>query len=426
MTFAKSFGGLLKQTKNLTPSVCRARRCTSSSKPFYGARIIIDKETASSSRSSLVTSKFEKNATRPMYGISQKELALTGSSYIRGCAFHGGGSRSYSSGTLASQMRKSALPMARPSMNHLAMQYLSHTKNKMHFDPIIGLNHFVVPCTAVDGTKEENLDKRIRSRIAYFLQNSTSDKNELIHFIRSANELRFVEKGKTGVSLFPFTGATLFFSRDSVGLYSKMNFEEARENLIRQLKNKCWNLMGNEKVMLSIDKFIDSGETKQFQKGIELMLEIILRNRRVPYGYNSYLNEVKKMRSFVSNATNTNTVIESVKIKSIYQSASLIAQDIAVQMRSSKTPFRSIFSRIVKDIPLHMPKGVEGIRISCSGRLGGVEIARTECGKYGKTSRSSFSQKIDYAYTKVSTRHGILGVKVWISYSKNKKATKSF
>ena len=49
------------------------------------------------------------------------------------------------------------------------------------------------------------------------------------------------------------------------------------------------------------------------------------------------------------------------------------------------------------------------------------EIARTECGKYGKTSRNVFNQKIDYASAEVSTRYGILGVKVWISYSQKSK-----
>jgi small subunit ribosomal protein S3 len=68
-----------------------------------------------------------------------------------------------------------------------------------------------------------------------------------------------------------------------------------------------------------------------------------------------------------------------------------------------------------------MPKGVEGIRICCSGRLGGAEIARTECGKYGKTSCNVFNQKIDYAPAEVSTHNGISGVKVRISYSQNKK-----
>ncbi|KAL5070578.1 hypothetical protein RYX36_021465, partial [Vicia faba] len=130
------------------------------------------------------------------------------------------------------------------------------------------------------------------------------------------------------------------------------------------------------------------------------------------YMYNSFLNKVKKMRFLLSNRTNTNTLIESVKIKSVYQSASLIAQDISFQLRKKTRSFRSIFSRIVKDIPLVMKKWVEGIRICCSSRSEGAEIARTKCGKYGKTSRNVFNQKIDYASAEVSTGYRISGVKV--------------
>ncbi|TYH91800.1 hypothetical protein ES332_A13G138800v1 [Gossypium tomentosum] len=126
------------------------------------------------------------------------------------------------------------------------------------------------------------------------------------------------------------------------------------------------------------------------------------------------------MQSLLSNRTNTNTLIESVKIKSVYQSASPIAQDISLQLRKKTRSFCSIFRKIVKEIPLVMKKGVSGIRICCSGRLKGAEIARTECGKYGKTSRNVFNQKINFAPAEVSTRYGILGVKVWISYSKKK------
>uniref|UniRef100_A0ACD5W6D9 Uncharacterized protein n=1 Tax=Avena sativa TaxID=4498 RepID=A0ACD5W6D9_AVESA len=152
-----------------------------------------------------------------------------------------------------------------------------------------------------------------------------------------------------------------------------------------------------------------------------MMIEIILRKRRIPYGYNSYLNEVQKMCSFLSNRTNTNTLIKSVKIKSVYQSASLIAQDISFQLRNNPISFCSTFNKIVKDIPLIMPKGVEGICICCSGRLGGAVIARNECGKYGKKSCNVFNQKIDYAPAEVSTRNGLSGFKVRISYSQNKK-----
>lgn len=325
---------------------------------------------------------------------------------------------------------KRTLPAVRPSLNYSVMQYLLNKKNKMHFDPVVVLNHFVAPGVAepsstMGGAKEESLDNRIRSRIAFFVESSTSDKKCLaqakqrfIHFIRLANDLRFAGTTKTTISLFPFFGATFFFPRDGVGVYQKIFFfEYAREQLLGQLRKKCWTLMGKDKVMELIEKFIDLGGIGEFIKGIEMMIEIILRNRRIPYRDNSYLKEVQKMRSFLSNRTNTNTLIESVKIKSVYQSASLIAQDISFQpRRAAKRSFRSIFSKLVKDIPLIRPKGVGGIRICCSGRSRGAEIARTECGKYGKTSRNVFNQKIDYAPAEVSTRYGISGVKVRISF----------
>ncbi|KAI3719702.1 hypothetical protein L6452_20604 [Arctium lappa] len=119
------------------------------------------------------------------------------------------------------------------------------------------------------------------------------------------------------------------------------------------------------------------------------------------------------MRSLLSNRTKTNTLIESVKIKSVYQSASPIAQDISFQPRNKTRSFRSIFSQIVKDIRLVMKKGVEGIRICCSGRSEGAEIARTECGKYGKTSSNVFNQKIDYAPAEISLLPGNLQKSEW-------------
>lgn len=333
-----------------------------------------------------------------------------------------------------SHLLKRTLPAVCPSLNYSVMQYLLNTKNQIHFDPVVVLNHFVAPGVAEPSTmgganaQGRSLDKRIRSRITFFVESSTSEKKclaeakkRLTHFIRQANDLRFAGRKKTTISLFPFFGATFFFPRDGVGMYNNLFFEDAREQLLGQLRIKCWNLMGKDKVMELIDKFIDLGRIGELIKGIEMMIEIILRKRKIPYGYNSYLNEVKKMRSLLSNRTKTNTLIESVKIKSVYQSASPIAQDISFQLRKKTRSFRSILSKIVTDIPLVMKKGVEGIRICCSGRLKGAEIARTECGKYGKTSRNVFNQKIDYASAEVSTRYGISGVKVWISYGKKKK-----
>nr|AHA47109.1 ribosomal protein S3 [Amborella trichopoda] len=334
------------------------------------------------------------------------------------------------SGGPTSNLLIRTLPAVRPSLNYWVMQYLFFTKNQMNFDPVVVLNHFVAPGVAEPYTmgganeQEGSLDKRIRSRIGFFVESSTSDKKclaeakkRLTHFIREANDLRFAGTTKTTISLFPFFGATFFFPRDGVGVSNNL-IEDAREQLLGKLRIKLRNLMGKVEF---IEKLIDLGRIGELIKGIEMMIEIILRNRKIPYGYNSYLNEVQKMRSFLSNKKKTHTIIESVKIKSVYQSASPIAQDISFQPRNKTRSFRSIFSQIVKDIQLVMPKGVEGIRICCSGRLKGAEIARTECGKYGKTSRNVFHQKIDYAPAEVATRYGISGVKVRISYSQKKE-----
>ncbi|KAF3774431.1 Ribosomal protein S3 [Nymphaea thermarum] len=139
----------------------------------------------------------------------------------------------------------------------------------MHFDPVVVLNHFVAPGVAepstMGGAKEKggSVDKRIRSRIGFFVESSTSDqkslaeaKKRLTHFIRQANDLRFAGTTKTTISLFPFFGATFFFPRDGVGVSNNL-MEDAREQLLGQLRIKLRNLMDKEKVMKLIEKFID-------------------------------------------------------------------------------------------------------------------------------------------------------------------------
>lgn len=126
----------------------------------------------------------------------------------------------------------------RPSLNYSVMQYLLNTKNEIHFDPVVVLNHFVAllgkgvaePSTMGGANAQgRSLDKRIRSRIAFFVESSTSEKEclaeakkRLTHFIRQANDLRFAGTTKTTISLFPFFGATFLFPRDGVGVYNNL------------------------------------------------------------------------------------------------------------------------------------------------------------------------------------------------------------
>ena len=124
-------------------------------------------------------------------------------------------------------------------------------------------------------------------------------------------------------------------------------------------------------------------------------------------------SNMSHIQTILSNQTNTLTAIVPIQISSIYQSASLIAQDICCKLQQKKA-FRQICKIIFQQIALS--KFVKGIRISCSGRINGAEIAKTECKKFGETSLHVFSDQIDYAYCQAFTAYGTLGVKVWVSY----------
>ena len=61
-----------------------------------------------------------------------------------------------------------------------------------------------------------------------------------------------------------------------------------------------------------------------------------------------------------------------------------------------------------------MRDGAQGIKVQCSGRLGGAEMARTERYQEGRTPLHTLRASIDYALTECQTTYGIIGIKVWV------------
>ena len=99
------------------------------------------------------------------------------------------------------------------------------------------------------------------------------------------------------------------------------------------------------------------------------------------------------------------------------QSAFFWVQEIIYYLER-KIPFRRIKTQILKEIPHY--KHIKGIRIKCSGRVGGrskkAQRSKTQSVKMGQTSLGVFSSKIDFACKSASTRFGLVGVKVWVCY----------
>ena len=90
--------------------------------------------------------------------------------------------------------------------------------------------------------------------------------------------------------------------------------------------------------------------------------------------------------------------------------AYLVAERIAMQL-AGRAAFRRAMKMAIQDT---MRAGAQGIKVTCSGRLGGAEMARTETYKEGRTPLHTIRADIDYATAEAQTIYGIIGVKVWI------------
>ncbi len=92
--------------------------------------------------------------------------------------------------------------------------------------------------------------------------------------------------------------------------------------------------------------------------------------------------------------------------------SSKIMGEFAAQQIEARMPFRRVAKSLIQKV---MEKGATGVKIQVSGRLGGVDLSRTEKFSEGRVSLQTLRSDIDYHYTTALTKYGIIGIKVWIS-----------
>ena len=130
--------------------------------------------------------------------------------------------------------------------------------------------------------------------------------------------------------------------------------------------------------------------------------------------------EVSRLKKEVAKLCNTEDIHLNInEVKRPELNAELVGQNIASQL-VKKMPYRRILNKTMQST---MRMGAEGIRINVSGRLGGVEIARSERFMEGRVPLHTLRADIDYALVEAHTTYGIIGIKVWIcnGFSKAKK-----
>ncbi|MDZ7780428.1 MAG: 30S ribosomal protein S3 [Gemmatimonadota bacterium] len=120
--------------------------------------------------------------------------------------------------------------------------------------------------------------------------------------------------------------------------------------------------------------------------------------------------EVDKLRDELGVLTNSEISVNVEEIKRPEVSAYLVAENVAHQLRQ-RISFRRAMKRALQAA---MRSGAEGIKLQCSGRLGGAEIARTEGYHEGRVPLHTLRADIDYAQVTAFTTWGTVGVKCWI------------
>ena len=121
--------------------------------------------------------------------------------------------------------------------------------------------------------------------------------------------------------------------------------------------------------------------------------------------------EIQKVREEIQELTGNKVMINVQEIKNPDREAQIVAEGVA-----SALVRRVSFRRAMKQsIFRAMKSGAEGIKIQCSGRLGGAEIARTEWYLEGRLPLSTLRADIDYGFAEARTLYGVIGVKVWIN-----------
>ena len=120
--------------------------------------------------------------------------------------------------------------------------------------------------------------------------------------------------------------------------------------------------------------------------------------------------EIERLQATVAKMIGKPVALSIVEVRTPDTNAQLVAENIAGQLER-----RIGFRRAMKNaIGRAMRMGAKGIKVMCAGRLGGAEIARSECYHEGTIPLQTLRADIDYGFAEAATTYGRIGVKVWI------------
>ncbi len=122
-------------------------------------------------------------------------------------------------------------------------------------------------------------------------------------------------------------------------------------------------------------------------------------------------SDIESLKNSLTKMTKLEVFLDIKEVRKPEVEAKLVAENIASQLEK-RISFRRAMKKAVQS---SMRLGAKGVKVVCSGRLGGAEIARTEKYHEGSVPLHTLRSDIDYATAEAETTYGICGIKVWIN-----------
>ena len=166
---------------------------------------------------------------------------------------------------------------------------------------------------------------------------------------------------------------------------------------------------------LAIRKYLEKRLARAAVAKIEIeragdKVKIIITTARPAVVIGKKGSEIEQLRKELAEFVDGKISVEVVEVKRPELDANLVAQSVAEQLEG-RVAFRRAMRKAVQSA---RKSGAKGIRIQCSGRLGGAEMSRREWVCEGRVPRHTLCAKIDFGFATAVTTYGSIGVQVWI------------
>ena len=177
---------------------------------------------------------------------------------------------------------------------------------------------------------------------------------------------------------------------------------------------------------LAIRKFLDKQLANASVSKVEIeragdKIKVIITTARPGVVIGKKGAEIDQLRKKLQEVADGTVNVEVIEVKRPELDAVLIAQTVARDLES-RVAFRRSMRKAVQSA---IKSGAKGIRIQCSGRLGGAEMSRREWYREGRVPLHTLRAKIDYAFSTARTTMGAIGVQVWVYHGEVLPGTKA-